>query len=276
MSLLGQSKFQIHKGTLLITLPQQLLGIGGSSYLVFCENINVMLWLMASYISWVLIGVVGVGTFYHKYWAHKSFNTYWFIELIGTFLGILAGLGAPFFWVAVHMDHHHRYADRNSLDLHSPTKGFFNAYCGWQFKAFNLKSKTAKRLLRCGNFRLFSKYYYQIYWTVVLLLFLIHPYAPIFLIFLPGAIHFHVEGLVASFCHTKRWGYRNYETDDESVNILLLGWLTWGAAFHNNHHGAPRKCHNRLEPYEIDLSEIVLFLIPKCRDSWSEKLKIKS
>jgi fatty-acid desaturase len=30
--------------------------------------------------------------------------------------------------------------------------------------------------------------------------------------------------------------YRNYETNDKSVNRNWLGLITWGQALHNNHH----------------------------------------
>jgi fatty-acid desaturase len=34
-------------------------------------------------------------------------------------------------------------------------------------------------------------------------------------------------------------GYRNFDTDDNSQNNFILGYLGWGQGWHNNHHWSP-------------------------------------
>lgn len=257
----SSGSFHVPKGIWAITLPQHL-GAIVAVYLLIKREVS-GLWLIGSYVSWVLIGVVGIGIFYHKYFAHRGFKTYTLIENVGAYLGALAGLGAPIGWVALHTDHHHRFADLNELDVHSPRFGIFNSYMGWQFRKFDLKLGSARRLLKSSGLKFVGNHYYQIYWATAVALFLIDPLAPVFLLFVPGFVHYHVEGLIASLCHTRTLGYRNYETTDNSVNIWLLGLLTWGAGFHNNHHGDPVRPHNQTKIFEIDLSRLLLFLIPK-------------
>jgi fatty-acid desaturase len=45
-----------------------------------------------------------------------------------------------------------------------------------------------------------------------------------------------MESNINVFCHTPGYGYRNFDTKDASQNVPLLGWITWGQGWHNNHH----------------------------------------
>lgn len=254
--------YHLPKTVLYVTIPQHIFGFLLGFYLIILKNVS-WWWLLASYAAWVVLGVIGIGIFYHKYFAHKSFTTYKIVEVIGGYLGAMAGLGAPIGWVALHNDHHHRYADRDVLDVHSPTLGLWNAYMGWQFKKFDLRLQSAKQLLKNPYLRFLGRYYHQIYWLTAAVLFFINPLLPVFVLFMPGFMHYHVENTLSCFCHLKKFGYRNFETDDDSVNILWFGILTWGAGFHNNHHGRINATHYQVRPYEIDLSRLILFFIPK-------------
>ncbi len=253
-------QFYIPKGILLLTIPQTVLGFGVGTYLLASGQAP-FLWLGGAYIAWVLIGVAGVGIFYHKYFAHRAFETYRWVEYVGAYLGCLAGLGSPLGWSMLHNNHHHQFADKSEDDVHSPIHGLFRAYMGWQFFRFDLRLGPSRSALRAP--RIFSRHYYLVYWGTALLLFLIHPFAPVFLLFLPGFLHYHIEGFISSFCHVRKFGYRNFDTPDNSVNILWFGIITWGAGFHNNHHGESSSLHHQVKPYELDASRLVMALIPK-------------
>ena len=59
----------------------------------------------------------------------------------------------------------------------------------------------------------------------------------------------HASWSINSFTHL--WGYRNYETPDNSRNNVLIGLLTNGEGWHNNHHADPRSAkhgHSWREP----------------------------
>jgi stearoyl-CoA desaturase (delta-9 desaturase) len=48
------------------------------------------------------------------------------------------------------------------------------------------------------------------------------------------------DNLINILGHTKALiGYRNFNTADHSFNNLIMGFLTWGQGWHNNHHHAP-------------------------------------
>jgi len=52
------------------------------------------------------------------------------------------------------------------------------------------------------------------------------------------------------------FGYRNYQTTDESRNLgflVVLNWMICGELDHNNHHAHPRSCSFRHRWYEFDI-----------------------
>jgi stearoyl-CoA desaturase (delta-9 desaturase) len=50
-----------------------------------------------------------------------------------------------------------------------------------------------------------------------------------------------------------RFGYRNFSTDDNSRNNLLVSWLVFGEGFQNNHHHAPAAAKFSVKWWEVDL-----------------------
>ena len=61
----------------------------------------------------------------------------------------------------------------------------------------------------------------------------------------------HITWLVNSAAHL--WGYRNYETCDDSRNNWVVAILTSGEGWHNNHHADPRSARHGHRQYEVDL-----------------------
>jgi hypothetical protein len=58
-----------------------------------------------------------------------------------------------------------------------------------------------------------------------------------------ASLVWHTTWSVNSVTHV--WGYRNYATPDGSRNNLLIGFLSGGEGWHNNHHAAPSSCATR-------------------------------
>ena len=61
----------------------------------------------------------------------------------------------------------------------------------------------------------------------------------------------HITWSVNSLAHL--WGYRNYETDDDSRNNWFVAVLTSGEGWHNNHHATPRVAQYGHRWWEFDL-----------------------
>ncbi|MBT3548965.1 MAG: acyl-CoA desaturase [Gammaproteobacteria bacterium] len=49
------------------------------------------------------------------------------------------------------------------------------------------------------------------------------------------------------------WGYRNYDTSDDSTNMAPVGILIGGEELHNNHHAFPTAAKFSLKPWEFDI-----------------------
>ncbi|MCA9541976.1 MAG: hypothetical protein KC620_23930, partial [Myxococcales bacterium] len=54
------------------------------------------------------------------------------------------------------------------------------------------------------------------------------------------------------FCHDPRYGYRRFDSPDQTRNVRWLAMPTAGLAWHNNHHAYQHSARNGFFPGEID------------------------
>jgi stearoyl-CoA desaturase (delta-9 desaturase) len=76
----------------------------------------------------------------------------------------------------------------------------------------------------------------------------------------------HVTWGVNSFSHM--YGYRTYETRENSRNNWLFGLLTNGEGWHNNHHAAPRAAAQGHRWWELDVTFLTIRLWEKLGLVW--------
>src|SRR3954462_4002073 len=69
----------------------------------------------------------------------------------------------------------------------------------------------------------------------------------------------HITWAVNSVTH--RWGYRNYETGENSRNNWIVALLTNGEGWHNNHHANQRSASHGHHWWEIDLTYWTILLL---------------
>jgi len=62
----------------------------------------------------------------------------------------------------------------------------------------------------------------------------------------------HITWSVNSVTHM--WGYRNYNTDENSKNNWLVGIVSNGEGWHNNHHAEPRCVAHGHRWWELDVT----------------------
>jgi stearoyl-CoA desaturase (delta-9 desaturase) len=65
------------------------------------------------------------------------------------------------------------------------------------------------------------------------------------------------------------WGYRNYETTDNSRNNFLVAIITSGEGWHNNHHADPQSANNGHRWWEVDLTYLFLRLLVLFGLAWN-------
>ena len=72
----------------------------------------------------------------------------------------------------------------------------------------------------------------------------------------------HITWAVNSLSHL--FGYRSYETGEESRNNWFVAFITGGEGWHNNHHHDPVSASVQHRWWEIDLNYYVIKLLEWC------------
>jgi stearoyl-CoA desaturase (delta-9 desaturase) len=87
-------------------------------------------------------------------------------------------------------------------------------------------------------------------------------------LYVPMLVIYNVTWAVNSICHMPQFGYRSFDTSDQSRNNYLVGVLGLGEGFHNNHHAQPRCAAHGLRWWEFDGTRYVIWLLEKCGLAW--------
>jgi stearoyl-CoA desaturase (delta-9 desaturase) len=236
------------------------------------------------FVVW-LFYAIGNGTIGHRYFAHKSFKVsltmHWLMGLWCT----LCAYSPLHYWQVQHL-HHHRNAD-NKRDLHSPKNGLLRAFIFWP-----LNSKRIEEVFRERNslvilarafqdetVKFFSKYFFLVN-VLALLILAIIDYHLIFTVFGVAYIIEQIRlGLVNTVTHIPDLlgNYINHANvgSDLSQNNWILGLITLGFAWHNNHHANPKQLILTERWWEIDIEGYVGWLFSlTARDSKYNNVEI--
>jgi stearoyl-CoA desaturase (delta-9 desaturase) len=76
----------------------------------------------------------------------------------------------------------------------------------------------------------------------------------------------HITWSVNSVTHL--WGYRNFDTADDSRNNWLVGLISNGEGWHNNHHAQPRSAAHGMRWWELDVSYLTIRILECVRLAW--------
>src|SRR5205085_11539042 len=76
----------------------------------------------------------------------------------------------------------------------------------------------------------------------------------------------HITWSVNSVTHV--WGYRSFATRDDSRNNWLVGLLSNGEGWHNNHHAEPRCAAHGQRWWEFDVSYLTICLLERVGLAW--------
>ncbi|MEA2493120.1 MAG: hypothetical protein QOJ29_1031 [Thermoleophilaceae bacterium] len=237
-------------------------------------------------VMYALTGL-GITLGYHRLFTHRSFKTTRGVRAVLAVLGSMAVQGSVVEWAATHRKHH-VHSDQPG-DPHSPhtheqpgwrgaLSGLFYAHVGWVFRGKDRANpaRYARDLLADRDMRLIGRTFPL--WVVAglavsfglgvalsgsvvggLTALLWGGGARIFL------LH-HATFSINSLCHF--FGRRRFATGDESRNLAWLAPITFGEAWHNNHHAFPTSARHGLGRWQFDPSARIIDLLEACHLAW--------
>lgn len=245
--------------------------------------------------SWAGVGVffvtgaataIGISVCWHRLLAHRSFACPLWLEHAMALMGACSIQGSPVWWVAVHRLHH-KHADKPG-DPHSPLVAFLWAHLGWiivvqpdtepepcEKYVPDIMRDPFYRWLHCYGWVWFVFFHVLAIGALGYLYGYLTGTDPITMaasflvwgVFFRIVVVWHFTFAVNSVTHL--WGYRNYETGENSRNNWLVALLTYGEGWHNNHHAQPRSASHGHKWWEFDLGFAFIRLLEGLGLAWN-------
>jgi stearoyl-CoA desaturase (delta-9 desaturase) len=233
-----------------------------------------------------VIAMGGVTVGWHRLLTHGAFRTSRAVRYAFAVAGTFSVQGSVIDWVADHRMHHAHADDEG--DPHSPyefgdgfwasVRGLWHAHVGWLFTRGHQpdQRRFAPELVEDRGMVLIDRAF-----PALVLASLALPAGIGYLISGTAAgaltallwgglvrvfLGHHVTFSINSICHF--FGTRRFETDDRSTNVFWLAPLSFGEAWHNNHHAFPRSARHGLRWWEIDPGAILIRTLRKLRLVW--------
>ena len=230
-------------------------------------------------LCWIT-GGLGICLGYHRLLTHGSFTTWPVVRFFCAFLGGISGEGSAIVWVANHRKHH-AFSDHDG-DPHTPRDGGLWSHILWLFPARSAEEiaahvkRWAPDLDRDPGMHFLHKTF--LLWHFIIGATLLGAGWALYgrdtgISWLVWGLAvrmlyvFHVTWFVNSA--TLLWGYRNYETDDDSRNLWWVGLLAFGEGWHNNHHAFQRMAKHGHRWWEVDVTYWAILAMEKLGLAWN-------
>jgi stearoyl-CoA desaturase (delta-9 desaturase) len=243
--------------------------------------------LAVTAVLYVLTGL-GVTVGFHRLFAHRSFETTTPVRAALAVFGSMSVQGPIINWVSDHRKHH-VFTDEEG-DPHSPhlvggsglraaLTGLWHAHVGWLFEGAGRgePERYARDLLADPVIRFVDRAFVlwvaiglgvpfalgyalsgtlagaavMLVWAGLVRIFLLH----------------HVTFAINSLCHFT--GRTRFATEDESRNVFWLAPLSFGEAWHNNHHAFPVSAFHGLRGRELDPGGWVIRALERFHLAWN-------
>jgi stearoyl-CoA desaturase (Delta-9 desaturase) len=269
--------------TAIIALP--IAALGSAGWLAWGGSLH---WqdLLVLAIVYSLSGA-GITVGYHRLFTHRSFKTSRALRMLFAVLGSMAVEGSVVEWVATHR-RHHDFSDKPG-DPHSPRAehapgwrgavgGLIHAHVGWMFRGKDMANpgRYARDLMADRDLRFISRTFplwvlaglalpfglgtlltgsivgglTGLLWGGAVRIFLLH----------------HATFSINSLCHF--FGRSPFGTGDESRNLGWLAPITFGEAWHNNHHAFPTSARHGLGRWQLDPGAWLIAALERSHLAW--------
>ena len=200
----------------------------------------------------------GITAGYHRYFAHRSYQTSRFFQFCLGWFGAMSIQRGPMWWAGHHRNHH-KFSDVEG-DPHSPIlNSVWYSHVGW-ILSDNLKDAdeaVMKDWKKYPELWWLDKYDWLPGVLTAAFCYAVGGWSGFFWGFLFGTVVlYHATFCVNSLCHLA--GRRRFETTDRSRNNWFAAIFTMGEGWHNNHHHYPSAARQGFQWWEFDLSYCML------------------
>lgn len=245
------------------------------------------------FLSHYFVGTWGIGVGYHRLLTHRGFSCPKWFEYVLSTLGVLSLQDTPARWVAIHRMHH-QHSERKA-DPHSPLVNFLWGHIGWlvlvnrEHNNVNQYERYVRDLLSDRFYLRYERSWFWL-WSYIFSAFayylvglgagwlLFGELLPavqfglsitVWGVFVRTLTVWHATWSVNSLAHM--FGYRNYETKDNSRNNWFVAFCSTGEGWHNNHHADPTSAQHGHRWWEFDLAWITIWMFEKVGLAWDVK-----
>lgn len=233
-----------------------------------------------------LFGMLGINLCYHRLLTHRSLTTPLWLEHVLATIALCSLEDTPVRWVATHRLHH-VHSDETA-DPHSPNDGL-----GWSHAGWLLRAAPSRRSLafydRYARDVIADSYYRWLEKRPFTVLYIYAAQIPVFGacgwivswcvnghtaaatqlalswivwgVFVRTVLVWHQTWSVNSLSHV--FGYRTYETKENSRNNWLVALIAAGEGWHNNHHHDPVSASVQHRWWEFDPTYYCICLLAK-------------
>lgn len=226
------------------------------------------------FLATYLLNMTYITVFYHRGFAHGAVRMKpWLQRLVAVTGGWVTGLDAKG-WACMHRLHH-QHSD-TAEDPHSPHHaGVFGVFVA-QLRAYQrvligLLKRDAKYTAVVDDLDFPVSWLNRAHaWALPYVLhallaaglaLLSHDPAVAFAYWV-GLMSHPVQGwMVNALAHA--YGYRNFETPDQSRNNTIVAWLVMGEGFQNNHHRYPNSAKFSARWWEVDTGYAICLVLEK-------------
>ncbi len=215
------------------------------------------------------ITIISVTIYLHRFSAHRAIDLHPALQHFFRFwLWFTTGTNTKE-WTAIHRKHHAKC--ETDEDPHSPHRYGIKTLLLTGAELYQAEAKNLATLEQYGKGTpedWIERNIYRHTFAGLTLMFVMN-------IFLLGPIGITVwavqmmwipifaAGIINGIGHY--WGYRNFELEDASTNIVPWGILIGGEELHNNHHAFPNSARLSYKPWEFDLGWFYISLLRSLR-----------
>jgi sn-1 stearoyl-lipid 9-desaturase len=212
---------------------------------------------LALLLHWIT-GGLGITLGWHRLLSHRSFQVPKWLEYFLAVCGTLALQGGIIWWVGLHR-HHHLHSDEN-VDHHDSTKGFLWSHVRWmcyEIPAVSDIPRFTKDIADDPVYKFLNEYFFPLQVALGVVLYAIGGWPFVFWgVFVRLVVVYHCTWLVNSATH--KFGYRNFETTDNSKNCWWVAITTYGEGWHNNHHAYQYSARHGMKWWELDITWLTI------------------